>query len=340
MKKTIETVGEYDGQSIKKITLENAKGSRLGVLTLGALWDEFSVVDNGERVNLVLNAASVDNYVDNPYFMGRVVARVAGRIGEGDLIVGDKHYQVDQNEGTTTLHGGAKGSANRVFEYEVSDDAITLTTLMKDDTFPGELKLVVTYKFTDDDEVELSFTGTQAGVDGVFNPTSHVYWNLSNTRNDVLKHDLWVDAKNRLDVFENKVPTGKYNSNAVRGFDFINKTNIGERMAELVGTTEKGIDDVYVVDNSQADGKFAELTDTESGRTLDVYSDRNGVVFFTANSVHDGMTFERGQGQPWMGVALEAQSLPDAGHHPEFGNDVITVGETKTYSIGYKYYKA
>lgn len=340
MQNTIETVGQFNGQDIKKITLENAKGSRLSVLTLGALWDEFSVLDNGERVNLVLNAASVDNYVDNPYFMGRVVARVAGRIGEGDLIVGDKHYQVDQNEGTTTLHGGVNGSANRVFDYTVSDDSITLTTVMQDDSFPGELTLAVTYKFTDDDEVELAFAGTQAGVDGVFNPTSHVYWNLSSTRDDVLKHDLWVDAKNRLDVLDNKVPTGQYNSNAVPGFDFITKANIGERMVELADTTEKGIDDVYVIDNSQVDGKFAELTDTESGRTLDVYSTRNGVVFFTANSMHEGMAFARGAGRPWMGVALEAQSLPDAGHHPEFGDDVIKVGETKTYTIGYKYHKA
>jgi aldose 1-epimerase len=93
---------------------------------------------------------------------------------------------------------------------------------------------------------------------------------------------------------------------------------------------------VYVVDNSREDGEFAELTDPESGRTLHVYSKRNGVVFFTASSMHEGMTFERGAGRPWMGIALEAQALPDSGHHPEFGDDVIKVGETKTYTISYK----
>jgi galactose mutarotase-like enzyme len=34
---------------------------------------------------------------------------------------------------------------------------------------------------------------------------------------------------------------------------------------------------------------------------------------------------------PYMGIALEAQTLPDAIHHENFGSIVMREGETKEY---------
>ena len=43
----------------------------------------------------------------NPYF-GAVVGRVANRIAEGKFQVDSKSYQLDQNNGVNSLHGGLR----------------------------------------------------------------------------------------------------------------------------------------------------------------------------------------------------------------------------------------
>ena len=65
---------------------------------------------------------------------------------------------------------------------------------------------------------------------------------------------------------------------------------------------------------------------------MSLYSDRNGLVMYTMNS-NDPTVYNHGEVQPHSGIAMEAQTLSDTPHHPEFGNVDLHPGEEKTYTI-------
>ncbi len=100
----------------------------------------------------------------------------------------------------------------------------------------------------------------------------------------------------------------------------------------MANTTEKGFDDLLVV-KPDADNLIATLSDSDSKRSLKIYSSRNGLVVFTANSFDKNSTYNRGVGHPYEAVALEAQTLSDTPHHPSFGDVTLHKNETKSYEI-------
>lgn len=94
-------------------------------------------------------------------------------------------------------------------------------------------------------------------------------------------------------------------------------------------------DEVYAINDHADDQPIAKLADPDSGRSVSIFSTRNALVVFTPDDL-DGIKFERGAGVPHMGVALEAQNLPDTPNHEGFGSVLLPAGEEKTYSISYK----
>lgn len=52
---------------------------------------------------------------------------------------------------------------------------------------------------------------------------------------------------------------------------------------------------------------------------MKMFSDQNALVMFSANGLPASVKLNR-PGKSWAALALEAQSLPDAPHHPEFGD--------------------
>lgn len=65
---------------------------------------------------------------------------------------------------------------------------------------------------------------------------------------------------------------------------------------------------------------------------MELFSDRNGLVMYTMNS-DDKAVYNHGQVHPHLGIAMEAQTLPDAPHHPEFGDINLRPNEKKEYTI-------
>lgn len=61
---------------------------------------------------------------------------------------------------------------------------------------------------------------------------------------------------------------------------------------------------------------------------------------YTMSQEQPGVKFVRDQGiaaQPSEAVALEAQVLPDAINHSNFGNIILPANETKTHQIIFSY---
>ena len=341
----ITDFGEHRGQRVVRYTLENAHGTRLSVLNFAGIVQEFSVLDGDERVNLVLSSDDFDKLIAD-YNINRVIGRTAGRIRDGRWQQNGHEIITPPNENGHSLHGGAQGVGEQFFDVEVAENAdvltLTRTQTPEIDGFPGILAMTVQYELTADDQVKVTFTGAQSQADGVFNPTVHTYFNLAdNGVEDVLTHDLWLNSTQHLAVDADKVPTGEILANANTPFDLQSQSDLGVVLPQMrAQTREGGFDDVFVVEPSLTQ-PVATLTDRASKRRVSIYSDRNAAVVFTASQLDATVVkgLNRGDGHPWLAVAIEAQNLPDSQHHSDFVVVTLLQDERVSHTIIYAYDK-
>jgi aldose 1-epimerase len=80
------------------------------------------------------------------------------------------------------------------------------------------------------------------------------------------------------------------------------------------------------------------LRDPGSGRVLEVLTTQRGLQIYTGNKLNGSVV---GRGgviyRQSAGVAIEAQGLPDAPHHPNFPSIVLRPGETYRETIAYRF---
>ena len=91
-------------------------------------------------------------------------------------------------------------------------------------------------------------------------------------------------------------------------------------------------DDAYEVNPSETT-PIAMVGDTDGKRRVKLYSDRNGLVVFTANPFDP----DQEAAHEYNALATEAQTLPDAINHSDFGDIVLRPGKPVTNTIRYQY---
>ncbi|MBM7616715.1 aldose 1-epimerase [Weissella uvarum] len=342
---THDNFGQVAGTPVERYTVENKNQTRLSLLSYAGIMQEFSVLDEGQRINLVLSSDRIEGFSENNFNINRIIGRTAGRLAKGTWEQDGHTYHVATNDGDNTLHGGPEGFQSHFFNIQPDEanNRLILTYTAKEsiDRYPGDLALTVTYTLTDDDTVEIHFSGKQSGADGLFNPTVHAYFNLADpATHDLMHHDLYINADQHLGVDSEKCPTGEFVDNQGTPYDLKHHHDLGQILPEMKNTTpEQGYDDVFVVP-ADINDIAAQVKDRDSGRMVDIHSDRNAIVAFTESQIDGSVKYlNRGPSKPWMAVALEAQTLPDTPNHPDFGDATIKAGETKEMVIKYHYHK-
>lgn len=338
----VKSVDWISGQEISQITLINDKGSQASFLTLGATWQSFLYPQgNGSLKNLVLGHDEAKEYLQNGICAGQTVGRVAGRIKQGRVKIGDKTYQLPVNNNGHTLHGGACGLHRQNWDFEVIEESdqvgVTFRLRAKEsvDGFPGDMTITARYTLDNDDRLSLVYDGFDATVDTLFNPTNHVYFNLGDAA-DLTGHQLFISSENRLETDAQLIPTGRHLPLSDTAYDFREARSV---MDAIVKTG--GLDDAYVLIQN-TDQPIAVLSDEYTGNQVSLYSDRNALVVYSLNWPEEGVKFSRSGGRTntkHEGLALEAQTLPDAIHHEDFGNIVLKAGQTVSHKITYAFSK-
>ena len=84
MKVNIDDFDEYQGKSVKKITLANDRQVQISLLSQGASWHEFLVPSSATcgNDNLILNFAHTADYYQNPFYLGMSIGRTGGLVKE------------------------------------------------------------------------------------------------------------------------------------------------------------------------------------------------------------------------------------------------------------------
>ncbi|MBJ8349288.1 aldose epimerase family protein [Streptococcus zalophi] len=337
--KVIETIKDKE---VTQIRLINDNGVEAHLITLGATWQAFLVPQaDGSKKNIVLGFDTPSHYNQNGIAAGQSIGRVAGRIKNGQFSISDQDYQVAQNNNGNALHGGPNGFHRQHWDYELVEDndkiGVKFTYHAKEeiDDFPGDMTVTALYLLDNQNKLTVSYTATDVTKDTLFNPTNHVYFNLSD-KQDLSSHELKINAEQVLESDDTLIPTGVKKEVAATPYDF-------RSFKPLIPAIEAtgGIDDAFLV-SSKDNQPIAVLRDKDSHDTISIYSDRNALVVYTFNFPEDNVYFSRDHGlenKKHEGVAMEAQTLPDAINHPDFGNTVIKKGETVTHSITFSYTK-
>lgn len=337
-----EIVEIINRQKIEKYTIINDNGVQVGLLTLGATWQEFLVPDDkGGQKNLIIGFDEPSDYLKSPLCAGQSIGRVAGRINQGKVNLDGKEIQLPQNEKGNTLHGGPKGFHKHIWQARVENDIDKATVVMtynakeSVDGFPGDMLVTARFTLDNDNRFTITYTGKNGGQATLFNPTNHVYFNLGE-RQDLAHHTFTLAADCYLETRDDLVPTGKFIDVAGTAYDFQTGQNLGEAIADT-----GGLDDAFLV-NVSLDKPCGELKDEESGDSVHLYSDRDTWVVYSMGGIPEDIYPARDKGKmakEFEALALEAQFLPDAINNDGFGDIVLPANTEKTYTIAFEYHK-
>ncbi len=341
-----------DGTAVEQYVLRNSHGMQASVITYGATLQALEVPDkNGKVADVVLGFDDVQGYQNGKAYFGATIGRFGNRLANGAFELDGKRYQVPQNDGSNSLHGGPLGFDKRVWKAEpvkTGDSVgVTLTYLSADGEmgFPGNLKTEVTYSLNDRNELRIDY---KASTDKptVLNLTNHSYFNLAGAGNgDILQQLATLHASHYTPVNAKLIPTGELAPVAGTPMDFTQPTAIGKHIKadhpqlKFAEPKQGGFDFNWVLDSKGDVGKLAaQVSDPQSGRQLQLYTSEPGVQFYTSNFLDGTVKGKAGKTyNHWSAFTLETQHYPDAPNQPNFPSTRLDPGKTYTQSTVLKF---
>ena len=332
-----------DGTKIDLVTLTNAHGLEVKIMTYGATLISVKTPDREGRLsNITLYLDTFDDYLRGHPLFGSVVGRYANRIAGAKFAIDGVAYPLTPNAGKVHIHGGGNGFQKKVWQAALLPQAdaaaveFTLTSPDGDEGYPGTLHVKLVYSLNNDNELKLEYTATTDKAT-VVNLTNHAYWNLAGAGSgDILGHILTLHADAYLPADEQKVPTGEIRSVKGTVMDFTEPHLIGARIKDVEG---ENYDHCYAVNQRPGAALLpaAHVVDPTSGRVLDVWTTKPGVQFFTARFLTNKW---KGGGRPYgpyHGFCLETQHFPDSPNRSNFPSPIIRPNETYHHVTVYKF---
>lgn len=325
--------GELDGKKIYLYTLTNNNGASIKITNYGGILTSWISPDkNGNAGSIVLGFDSLSGYLAKPPYFGAIIGRYGNRIAKGAFKIDTSAYTLAKNNGANHLHGGVKGFDKVVWDMisktsTPSSASLTLHYVSKDgeEGYPGNLKVDVTYTFTDDNEVIIEYSAV-TDKPTVVNLTNHSYFNLTaDPSKSILGHRLQVNADKYTPVDKGLIPTGELKEVKGTAFDFLQPHTIGERIAAVDG----GYDHNFVLTKTAKGSELvATLSDSISGRKLEVFTEEPGLQFYSGNFLDGTIKTSDGKAiNKYAALCLETQHFPDSPNQPAFPSTVLKPGE-------------
>lgn len=328
-----EKWGTVDGKDVYLYTLTNKSGATIKITNYGGIVTSWVTPDkNGKSTSIVLGFDSLSGYLAKPPYFGAIIGRYGNRIAKGSFKIDTTTYTLAKNNGVNHLHGGDKGFDKVVWhgltkKSSPSSTSITLhyVSLDGEEGYPGNLKVDVTYILTDENELSIEYSA-ETDKPTVVNLTNHSYFNLTgDPSKTILDHSLQVNADKYTPVDKGLIPTGELKEVKGTAFDFLQPHTIGERIASVEG----GYDHNFVLTRKEKGLELvATLSDSISGRKLEVFTEEPGLQFYSGNFLDGTIKTSNGTAiNKYAALCLETQHFPDAPNQPAFPSTLLKPGE-------------
>jgi aldose 1-epimerase len=339
---TEKPFGNYEGKAVTEYTLTNASGMQVGIINYGGTITKIITADKtGAMGDVVTGFESLDGFLQKgvPYF-GALIGRYGNRIANAKFTLDGKEYTLAANNNGNTLHGGNKGY-DKVYwniEKQAGDSSLKLTYLSKDgeEGYPGNLTIEVIYTLTADNGLKIDYTATTDKATPI-NLTSHAYFNLSAGKDStILGHNLMIKAAKFTPVNDALIPTGKLEDVKGGPMDFNTAKAVGKEIAAVKG----GYDHNWVLNkNGNTLELVAELSEPNSGRSMEVWTTEPGLQFYSGNFLDGTLTNTKGGAKYVLhgALCLETQHFPDSPNQPAFPTTILKPGETYRHTTVYKF---
>ena len=303
--------------------IKSESGISVELLNLGARISSIKLPTlNGHR-DVVLSYPNLSAYQTDPYYLGAICGRYAGRIGNGRFALKGSSFPLDRDAaaGPHVLHGGPIGLSKKIWkrikENRINKADLKVFSPDGDQGFPGNLLAKVKYELIDPDSLLIDFSATTDSP-SIINLVSHVYFNLDEKAIDISKHSVQINAQEYTVQDKTLLPTGEIRPVEGTPFDLRKSSILGRKLEELRNLTgDHGFDQNYVL-NKEEDGLTlaATLTSASSDLTMMVYTDQPGLQLYTGQ--HLAKPF-----LPLAGLCLETQAFPNAPNQPNFPSAVL-----------------
>ncbi len=340
---------DLNGNLVKLFTISNSNGIKANVTNFGAVLVSLFVPDkNGKLDDVVLGFDSLDKYFDNSVcYFGSTVGRNSNRVKNASFNLNDITYNLDKNErDKNNLHSGFKPYNNRLWNYSINkyNNSICFSLISPDmdQGFPGEFNISVTYSLDDDNNLKIEYNGI-SNKDTIANMTNHSYFNLcGHNSGSAMDQELYINADKYVEVDNELIPTGELKDVFNTPMDFRVPTKIGSRINDDFKQFEYtgGYDHSFVINKTISSiEKIAVLSDTISGRSMEVYTDAIGVQFYAGNFIENNKVLgkENCLYKNRSGICLETGFLPDSINQKNFISPILKAGDIYNTTTIYKF---
>ena len=326
----------FDGTEVYAYTLQNKNSITIEVINYGGIVTRLYVPDrNGNLTDIVLGRNSLEEYLDNPGYIGAIIGRNAGKIVNGEIDILGHIVKVSKNKGEDCQHGGFEGFDKKIWSVTEYDDGITLSYTSSDgeEGFPGKLSVDVTYTLTDNDVFRIEYNAV-SDKDTVCNLTNHSYFNLNgHGTGKVYEQEIEMNC----DFF---VAGEKKNVIAsVLGTPLDLRT--AKKLGENINSDHKEISmwggfDHHLIVNGEGFRKCAKAVSVETGISMEVYTNQPVVVLYSANFLNEG-TYKDGKHYgPHHAFCLETQSYPSE-KLTEYSGRLLKKGQKYIHITEYRF---
>jgi aldose 1-epimerase len=302
----------------KIFELINRNGLRCEISSFGATLVSFSFTkQSGEIIPLILSYEDREKYLDatqsDDQYLGKTIGRFAGRIRNSGHPLIDK--SIPKNE--ILLHSEKNGISFKnwecvAYQNNAENSFLTLRCHLNsgEDGFVGDLNIEAKFELTRDRGLEITYKASTQ-TETLVNLTNHAYFNLGQ-KTSILGHSLQINAKEKLLLDENLLPTGETQMIAQSSEDYLIERQIQSNFTPL--------DTVYLME--QTAGPIVKLECAEAGISLEVFSNQPACIVYTPQFVHD-VNFET----QFPAICFETQGFPDFVNHGHFPRNVLRNGE-------------
>lgn len=316
-------------------TLSNSNGIEIAIIDFGATIQSIKIpISSSKKTDVVLGFDHVSDYeksftLSGAPFIGAVVGRYAGRIKNGTFKLNDAVFQLNKNLGPHHLHGGKTNFSNRFWKViSHSNNRITLECISKDleENYPGELTVQVTYRLSDMDELEITYTA-KTTKDTILNLTQHTYFNLDGHEKTIENQELQVTSSEILATDEENVPTGNFLNIIDTSFDFLTFKNCPTK-----------IDTSFVIsDNSSS---VATLKSNNNKIQMQVFTNQPSVHIYVGGNCENKIRGKNNVNyEALSGICFETQNYPDAPNQSHFPNAILRKDDTYYQKTSFKFEK-